>query len=120
MFRHWLRQNPMNNAVFELKQTKTNSLPFDAVKEHQINALLACSSPVGFLYKIADDSSVSAKPFDMFYYRNADAYVVIKYPKSFSIISISNFLLEKSGSKKRSLTELRAKEISAISVDLKH
>lgn len=113
-FRHWLKANPMPSAAFELKQC-ASSLPFSAVAEHQVDALLAVRSESGLLYKAPDDSR-SVKPFDLFYMRNTYAYVVIKYPRSFHIISIDTFLLEKKRSKRKSLTETRAKEISVVSV----
>jgi len=104
----------MPSSAFELKQC-SGSLPFSAVAEHQVDALLAVKSDSGLLYKAPDDSR-SVKPFDLFYMRGAYAYVVIKYPRSFQIISIDTFLLEKGRSKRKSLTEARAKEISVISV----
>ncbi len=115
-FRHWLKANPMPSAAFELKQC-SGSLPFSAVAEHQVDALLAVRSESGLLYKAPDDSR-SVKPFDLFYMRAIYAFVVIKYPRSFQIISIDTFLLEKGRSKRKSLTESRAKEISIISVKL--
>lgn len=121
LFRHWLMSNPLrfsNGAVFELKQTST-SLPFDAVKEHQIAALVAASEGnKGLLYKAPDDSR-GIKPFDFFFSINTPAYVVIKYPKHFEVISVGTFILEKNRSKKKSLTSQRAREISTISVSTK-
>lgn len=113
-FRHWLKANPMPSAAFELKQC-SGSLPFSALADHQVDALLAVKSDTGLLYKAPDDSR-SVKPFDLFYLRNTYAYVVIKYPRSFHIISIDTFLLEKKRSKRKSLTESRARDISVISV----
>ena len=40
------------------------------------------------------------------------AYIVIRYPKSWCFIDIDTFVLEKERSKKKSMTEERAKEIS--------
>ncbi len=101
-------------AAFEIKQCQT-SLPFVAVAEHQIDALLAVKSKQGLLYKAPDDSR-SVKPFDLFYMRSALAYVVIKYPSYFHIIDVDTFLLEKQRSKRKSLTQQRAGEIAVISV----
>lgn len=117
LFRHYLKANPMFSAVFELKQTTTNSIAFNVVKEHQINALRSVASNAGFLYKIPDDS-IGAKPFDLVYYLNAPAYVVIKYPSCFVFIGIETFLLERDRSKRKSLIEDRAKEISIKTVML--
>jgi len=115
LFRHWLRANPMSSAAFELKQTTSGSIPFDAVQEHQIVALLAAKSRNGILYKAPDDSR-GVKPFDLFYLRSADAYVVIKYPGVFFIIEVEDFFREQTVSKRKSLTLERAREISFIEV----
>lgn len=116
-FRHWLKANPMPSSAFELKQSVTESLSFDAVKQHQLDFLLACTKSHGFLYKIPDDSR-GIKPFDMVNLTLAYAWVVIRYPHNFHIISIETFLLEKSRSKRKSLTSMRAREISTYSIDL--
>lgn len=116
VFRHWLKANPMISGAFELKQTQSNALAFDQVKEHQLEALMAVRhAKTGFLYKAPDDSR-GVKPFDMFYLKSASAYVVIKYPGEFSMIDIDTFLLEKQRSKRKSLTCARAREISIISI----
>ena len=65
----------LHSCAFELKQTQTDSISFSAVKEHQIDALLAASSSKGLLYKGPDDSA-GVKPFDFFYLRYADAFVI--------------------------------------------
>ncbi len=110
-FRHWLKANPMHNSAFELKHTSKDSIPFSDVQEHQINALQAVKSKGGFLYKAPDDSR-GAKPFDLFYMREAYAWVVVKYPKCFVIINVDLFALESKKSKRRSLTSSRAKDIA--------
>jgi hypothetical protein len=117
LFRHYLKAHPMDSACFELKQTTTDSLAFSAVKEHQINALLAAKSKSGFLYKISDESR-GVKPFDMFYMNQAYAYVVIKYPKFFCLIDVDDFVKENKESKRRSLTSKQAKEIAVKVVDI--
>lgn len=120
LFRHWLKANPnfTTSAAFELKQTGSNSLPFSAVVEHQITGLQAANSSTGILFKLPDDSR-GIKPFDLFYLKDCPAYVVIKYPLGFEIITIGTFLREKAISKRKSLTHSRAKEISVVSVKTK-
>lgn len=71
--------------AWELKQTQTDSIPFSAVKEHQITALEIVSG-----------------------------YVVIKYPDGVSIILVDTFVNESKRSKRRSLTYDRAMELSSI------
>src|SRR5689334_9672946 len=116
LFRAWIKANPRCSGAFELKQTTTNSILFDAVKEHQINALQAVKTN-GLLYKAPDDSA-GIKPFDFFYLRQSPAYIVIRYPKFFCLIDIDTFLLEKKRSKKKSLISSRADEIAIVTVSL--
>lgn len=120
LFRHWLKANPdfCFSAAFELKQTTSSSIPFSAVEEHQLDALSAALTKTGILYKAPDDSR-GVKPFDLFYLRMARAYIVIKFPKHFEIITVETFLMEKMRSEKKSLTAGRAKEISVVSVKTK-
>lgn len=116
-FRHWLKANPMFSGAFELKQTTGKSIPFSDVQPHQIEALEAANSKHGILYKAPDDSR-GIKPFDYFYLREAPAWVVIKFPDAFHIISIGNFIMEKKKSDRKSLTSARAREISTKSVSV--
>jgi hypothetical protein len=110
-FKSWLRANPMPSGGYELKQTTTSSLPFSAVKDHQINGLLACKTGQGITYKLPDDS-ISIKPFDYMHIANNYGWIVIKYPKGFVIIDVDNFILERDRSKRKSLTWEKAQDIS--------
>ena len=120
-FRSWIKSQPLyfpNGAVFELKQTTTNSIPFSDVQDHQIDALVASElNHNGLLYKIPDDSR-GIKPYDMVYLRKTNAYIVIKYPKCFSVIPVMSFIEETSKSKRKSLTSERARDISYVTVSL--
>ncbi len=117
LFRHWLRANPMQSAAFELKQTTKDSLPFDAVEPHQVDALMAVSmGPI--LYKAPDDSR-GIKPFDFFYLNSVFAFVVIRYPEFFCMIDIEAFIAERSESARKSLTSARALEIAWKIIELK-
>jgi penicillin-binding protein-related factor A (putative recombinase) len=103
-------------ACFELKHCKGKSLPFSDVKDHQVAALVAASDK-GLVFKIPDLGVQN--PFDCFSLFRVPAYVVIKYPDSFELIPIENFLHEKERSKlRKSLTYERAKAISTISIQL--
>ncbi len=114
-FRAWVKaQSDMPPAAFELKQTLIDYIPFSALQEHQEYALLAASGRSGILYKIGDDSC-GIKPFDFFYLARAEAYVVIKYPKGFEVITIENFIAERERSTRKSLTHERAMAISTFS-----
>lgn len=110
-FRHWLKKNPIRYAcTFEMKDSLgKDSIPFSNITDQQINYGLAVNSKNGTLIRT---QALNEGMPDYCYYYNSPAYVVIKYPKSFSIISIETLLLEKQRSKRKSLTEERAKEIS--------
>ena len=112
-FRSWLKANPMPSAAFELKQTTTDSLPFSSVKDHQLWALLAVKNNQ-LLFKIPDAGYQN--PFDFFYFNQAKAYVVIKYPDFFCVIDIDDWIKENASSVRRSLTSERAKAIAKETV----
>ncbi len=112
-FRAWVKAQPkMRSAAFELKQTTTNSIPFSAVQEHQIDALKAVKTS-GLLYKIPDDSR-GVKPFDFVFLKTAPAYVVIKYPQGFVVIDVNIFCDEKERSDRKSLTWERSLELAVF------
>ena len=111
VFNHWLKNVYKKTGAFELKQTKTDSLPFIAVVEHQREALIAVRHNT-FVFKIPDLGLQN--PFDIFCMTEMPAYVVIKYPKGVAIIPVDVFLLEDKRSTRRSLTWLRAKELSTV------
>ena len=108
-FNHWLKAVYKKTGAYELKQTQTDSLPFSDVKPHQIEALLAVRHGT-FVFKIPDAGFQN--PYDCYSMHEEPAYVVIKYPKFFCLISIDNFVAESKASKRRSLTSQRASEIS--------
>lgn len=114
LFRHWIKAHPQFSSAYELKQTSNTSIPFSCVEENQLIYLSAIRSNKGVFIRV---QGTNGEP-DYIYLRNAPAYVVIKYPKSFHLIGIDTFLLEKARSKRKSLTEERAKEISVKSVKL--
>lgn len=117
LFRHWVKKNgPASSAVFELKQTTTDSIPFSAVQDHQLAALNAAREP-GILYKIPDDSR-GVKPFDMVYLRHAERYIVIRYPDFFCIIDVYMWELEEKKNERKSLTSKRAREIADRVIEL--
>ena len=108
VFRHWLEKNGKTGA-YEVKYAKGDSLPFSAVLPHQIENLLAVRHKT-FVYKVVDMGEKN--PFDCFCMTEQPAYIVIKYPKGFVLITIDAFVLESQRSKRRSLTWQRAQEIA--------
>lgn len=101
------------SAAIEVKITKDKSLPFNAVKDHQI-AGLSVAKHGTLAYKIPD-TGYDQKPFDMFVFQGAGAYVMVMFWKRGSktcyLIDIDDFLKEKETSDRKSLTEERANEI---------
>lgn len=76
----WFLTNHPSSVALEIKATKTNSIPFSAVKPHQLKALLAVRSPLGMSYKIPDSSHVRL-PFDGFVLKKTESYVVACFTK---------------------------------------
>ena len=99
------------SGAFELKQTETNSIPFSSVVEHQVSSLLQAKHGV-LVFKIPDVGY--RNPFDCFCLSNMPAYVVIKYPDFNCMIDIDDWVFESMVSERRSLTDVRAKEIASI------
>jgi len=115
-FRKWLEENPRHSCTFEMKDTRgKGSLPFSEVKGKQINWARAVKSDDGVLMRI--EPIIEGMP-DYAYYRNAPAYIVIKYPKMFCLIDVDTFVLERDRSKKASLSASRADDISTLTVKL--
>ena len=114
-FTRWAKYNLPCSTACELKLEKGNSLPFSAVKEHQIRNLLIVKHG-GFGYKIPD-VGYGQKPFDFFTLKG-DAYIVIMFykkgQKEFVMIDVETFVTESERSERRSLTEERAKEIGTL------
>lgn len=110
-----LRVHKHKTAVFELKQCEGPSLPFDDLKPEQIAYLKSAKGSKGVVLR---NTGRNGEP-DYALFRNAPAWVVVKYKKSFYGIDIDDFLFERDRSKRRSLTKERAYEISTWHVDLK-
>lgn len=114
-FNHWLKEVWKKTGVFELKQTQTDSLPFSTVEIHQTAALQQVRHGT-FVFKIPDAGYQN--PFDCFCLTQQPAYIVIKYPLCFVLISVDAFIQENQISKRRSLTSKRAKSIAHLVVAL--
>lgn len=117
LLRHWFRANAKNldTCSVELKQTESDSLPFGALAENQIDFGNAVTHSEGVLVRVQGVNGEA----DYIWLRKEPSYVVVKYPNCFCIITIDAFVKEKATSKRRSLTSGRAREISTYSVDLK-
>lgn len=88
-------------------------MPFSAVQPHQIlNLQLAKHGMLA--YKI-EDGTYAPKPFDCFVLAGVPAYIVVMFyrraQKTFYMIDVDKYVEEVDNSKRKSLTEERAKEI---------
>ncbi len=105
-------------GIFELKLCKGTSLPFSAVADHQIKALLDVSSGEGLYHKISDSPIFAGhktrftkpKPFDCFNLVGMDAYIVIMFytlrkKKNVYYIFIDKFIDMENQAKRKSITE---------------
>lgn len=105
-FSNWLKIIYRATGAFELKISKTGTLPFDALKPHQEQALFHAKHNI-VPYKLPDDT-FSQKPFDCFCLNEVPAFVVIMFnAKSahFYMIDIDTWLQNKQNSDRKSITE---------------
>jgi hypothetical protein len=113
LFRHYLKAHPMMTCAIEMKSTDTDSIPFSAVTQAQIDYGMAIKSKKGVLLRV---QAVAEGMPDYIWMREEPAFVVIKYPKVFCVIDVETFAMERSRSKRKSLTWERAQEIATIVV----
>lgn len=109
---HWLREKHKITGAYEIKITKSGSIPFEALKEHQENAL-----------KIANNGSLCLKIPDCGWYNVFDVFCLVSVPafvcvifykrgqREFWLIPIKNWIAEREASKRKSLTPVRAQAI---------
>lgn len=112
MFTRHLRQYADESAAYELKISKTNRLPFSAVKEHQEVALLRAKH--GTLVHKISDMGIGYKPFDCFTLCGSAAYVVVMFYKQKArrvcyLIDIDDWMSFKKTHTRKSLTEQDAR-----------
>jgi hypothetical protein len=114
-FGHWLKANWDKSSVFELKLVKSLTMPFSVIADHQLSALFATFNN-NIYYKIPDAGYQN--PYDCIFLKQIPAYIVIMFYRrgqtEFIMIDINTFITEKNSSNRKSLTELRAKEIGMI------
>lgn len=118
LLRHWIMANAkdLETCTFEIKQTETDSIPFNALEDHQVNFNLAIKhGKKGVL--IRNEAGTIGAP-DYSYFKKSLAYIVIKFPKCFCTIDVDMFLLEKKRSHRKSLTSERACKIATTVVNL--
>lgn len=117
ILRHWLKANLLGySCTFEMKDTLgTTSLPFREVADEQIAYARAIEE--GSRGVLLRNRGGSGEP-DYTYHYKQPAYIVIKYPKVLYGIRINDFIKEKCVSRRKSLTEDRAKEIAELEIKL--
>ncbi|NKQ39523.1 MAG: hypothetical protein HF967_08695 [Methanosarcinales archaeon] len=74
-----MKKNTTKTAVYELKITKTNTLPFSKFEPHQLPALN--KAKYGTLTHKISDMSLGYKPFDFCVWSGCLAYVAIMFYK---------------------------------------
>ncbi len=119
-----LKQNPPEqNEVYELKITSGTSIPFKAVQDHQVDALMEADRG-SFYHRITDQPVFGGmstrfhvrKPFDCMSLSKSKAYVVVWFykprkPKVFIKIRINHFIVMKEFADRKSLTEEMALDV---------
>lgn len=114
-FGKWAIHKLQHTCAYELKAAKGNSLPFSSIKEHQISNLLYARH--GLLHHKIPDLG-NQNPFDGFILYKTPAYVGIMFNtesqrRVFYLIDIEALVTEIKTSKRKSITEDRAREIGA-------
>lgn len=109
--RRWIEEYKIMPSSLETKHTRgKNYLPFSEITPKQIAYANKISSDEGVLIRV---QGTDGEP-DYVYMRNQPAYIVIRYPDFFAVITIGNLLFERDRYKKKSLTADRAKEIASF------
>ena len=113
VFRKWWNAHPLAGEI-ELKDTGGKDyLPFSSFSPDQETVAIMAMGPKGVLVRRAAGTAGGADYSGLV---NAPYWLVIRFNRSFEVISVGMFLLEKSKSTCKSLTSARAREISVISV----
>lgn len=115
LFTKFIRKKHKQTAVWELKITKTKSLPFSRIEPHQITSLKKAKHAC--IYHKISDQSAGFKPFDAFQICHSPAFLVILFykqrqPKITYWIDIDDLLHLIKSSKRKSITEEQAKQLA--------
>jgi len=118
-------------GVYELKLSKSNSIPYNAVKPHQVEALTKAKHE-GLFHKISDALPIfggnkhmrftAKKPFDCMFL-HCPAYVAICFyqprkKKEIYLIDIDRFIETRDHDTRKSLTKELADKISTYCLNL--
>lgn len=110
----WYHSVAETSGPIEVKHTRgKNTFLMSELKEHQRDWLLAATTEHGCWWKIPD-TGFSASPFDVLFYKNAVALVVIAFPTWVVAIHIQDLIIINSPS----IDEETALQIAAFKVKL--
>lgn len=114
LYTKWLKSYGEASGAHELKFTSGKSIPFAAVKEHQVASLLRAKH--GQVVHKISDMALGFKPFDCFILKESTAFVVLmfyvlKQRRKCYAIDIDDFIAERERSDRKSITESKAREI---------
>jgi len=115
LFSRWLKLNAEECAAYELKITKTKTLPFSRIAGHQITSLLKAKHGI-LAHKISDLAVGSFLPFDCFTLVGSAAYLVVMFykPRMQKVcyaIDIDDLIKLKDTPGKRSISEEDARNL---------
>ena len=118
------------DGVFELKLCKQKSIRYDALADHQREALINANSDTGLYHKISDfpvyagskNRFNAKKPFDCFRVSNFPAYVVICFyvprkSKDYYYIPIKAWIRSEVWSPKKSINREEIERIALYVMD---
>lgn len=112
--RVWFQSVATSSCPIEVKHTRGKKVfTMSELKEHQQNWLLAATTDHGIWWKIPD-TGYGYNPFDVLFYKNSDAFVVIAFPVWVVAIHIQDILIISSSS----LDEETAIQLSVFKVKL--
>ncbi len=76
----WFLEKYPFSVLVEVKATKKNTIPFSAVKEHQLQSLKQVRTPKGKVHKMSDIGRVQ-QPADFWMFKNGMSFVVACFLK---------------------------------------
>lgn len=108
----WWQSVAVESCPIEVKHTRgKKTFTMSELKEHQIDWLNAATTEMGCWWKIPD-TGFGSSPFDVLFYKNSNAYVIIAFPVWVVAIHIHDIMLLDL----KSLDEDTALQISQYSI----
>lgn len=111
VFNKYLRQERgLNYGFYELKDAAGEYFNYKNFEDHQIESLTSLRWS-GLVWKLSD-ADPRQKPCDTMCVPPLPAYVVIKYPKFFAVITVEDFVADRDARKRKSLSYQQALSIA--------